>query len=105
VKRLKLYEDFDFNDDDFDFEENYDIDSIKELWSVLTDKIYELYSEEFDAKKIKIFSDMGSKTINVSLHDIEKLVELGYIFYDRNDKSYWFENDKYWMINQIVGNI
>jgi len=47
VKRLKLYEDFDFNDDDFDFEEENEPDDIKELWSVLTDKIYELYSEVF----------------------------------------------------------
>lgn len=53
---------------------------------------------------MEIYSDLNNrKTIHVDPSDLPFLIENGYVFDD--DGEYFFDDDKYWTIQQIVGNI
>lgn len=52
-----------------------------------------------------IYSDYGKRTIEITEEDLDFLIERGYVFNDEEEGKYIFEDDKYWTIQQIVGNV
>jgi len=100
MKHLKLYEDFDFNDDDFDFEEDapydipYDFEGNELFYNFLIDKkilgdfIKEFEKSDWNPPSLKKYLDSRKSSY------IENAFDWGYA-YD-NSMISWTTFDKEW---------
>jgi len=101
MKYLKLYESFDFNDEDFDFEEYPEIenDFVKFLKN---EQIYDIFIENFYNEKIMTFFRLKNKNKSLENYienvDIYKLMTYAFNWrYSPQDYGFWNNIDNRWM--------